>query len=43
VRKEEAEQTRRLAQMTGVYVIDKPEKIYDIFAERYKIKGGDIK
>jgi len=36
VRKEEADQVRRLEQMTGMYVIDKPEEIRGIFAERYK-------
>jgi archaeoflavoprotein AfpA len=36
VRKEEAEQTRKLEQMAGMHVIENPEKIRDIFAERYK-------
>jgi len=36
VRKEEADQVRRLEQMTGMYVIEKPEEIRGIFAERYK-------
>jgi len=36
VRKEEADQVRRLEQMTGMYVIEKPEDIRNIFAERYK-------
>jgi flavoprotein len=35
VRKEEAEQTRKLEQITGVHVIEKPEQICHIFAERY--------
>jgi len=35
VRKEEAEQTRKLEQMTGMNVIEKPEQIPNIFAEHY--------
>ena len=35
VRKEEAEQTRKLEQITGVYVLENPEKISNLFAEQY--------
>ncbi|MDR2203949.1 MAG: archaeoflavoprotein AfpA [Nitrososphaerota archaeon] len=35
VRKEEAEQTRKLGQIEGVYAVEKPEEIYRIFADRY--------
>jgi archaeoflavoprotein AfpA len=34
VRKEEAEQTRKLEQMDGMHVLETPQKIRDIFAER---------
>jgi archaeoflavoprotein AfpA len=36
VRKEEAEQTRKLGEMVGVQILEKPEEIRGIFAERYK-------
>ncbi|MCL2134734.1 MAG: archaeoflavoprotein AfpA [Candidatus Bathyarchaeota archaeon] len=39
VRKEEAEQTRKLKQMAGMYVIEKPEEIQNIFAKRYGNSG----
>jgi flavoprotein len=35
VRKEEAEQTRKLEQMDGMNVLESPEKIRDVFAERF--------
>jgi len=35
VRKEEAEQTRKLEQLTGMHVFENPEKIRAIFAEHY--------
>jgi flavoprotein len=35
VRKEEAEQTRKLEQMDGVHVLESPEKIRDVFNERF--------
>ena len=35
VRKEEAEQARKLGQMSGVHVIDALEEIWTIFAEHY--------
>jgi len=39
VRKEEAEQVRKLEQMTGMHVIEKPEQIRDIFVEHYPNVG----
>ncbi len=35
VRKEEAEQTRKLEQMDGVHVLESPEKIRAVFSERF--------
>jgi archaeoflavoprotein AfpA len=35
VRKEEADQIRKLEQMEGMHVFDTPEKIRDVFKERY--------
>ncbi len=35
VRKEEAEQTRKLEQMDGMHVLESPEKIRDVFNERF--------
>ncbi|MDR2708230.1 MAG: archaeoflavoprotein AfpA [Nitrososphaerota archaeon] len=35
IRKEEADQIRKLEQMEGMHVFDTPEKIRDIFKERY--------
>lgn len=35
VRKEEAEQTRKLEQMDGVYTLESPSKIKDLFKERF--------
>ncbi len=35
VRKEEAEQTRKLEQMDGVHTLESPEKIRAVFAERF--------
>ena len=37
VRKEEAEQTRKLEQMTGMHVIEKPKEIRNIFAKHFNI------
>jgi flavoprotein len=34
VRKEEAEQTRKLEQMDGMYTIESPDKIKAVFDER---------
>jgi archaeoflavoprotein AfpA len=36
VRKEEAEQTRKLEQIDGMHVIEKPEEITNIFVKHYK-------
>jgi flavoprotein len=36
VRKEEAEQTRKLEQMEGMHVIEMPEEIRNIFTKHYK-------
>ncbi|MDR0319107.1 MAG: archaeoflavoprotein AfpA [Nitrososphaerota archaeon] len=35
IRKEEADQIRKLEQMEGMHVFDTPEKIRDVFKERY--------
>ncbi|XHH10143.1 MAG: archaeoflavoprotein AfpA [Candidatus Bathyarchaeia archaeon] len=35
VRKEEAEQTRKLEQMDGMHVLENPEKIREVFKERF--------
>jgi archaeoflavoprotein AfpA len=35
VRKEEADQIRKLEQMEGMHIFDTPEKIRDVFKERY--------
>lgn len=36
VRKEDAENTRKLAAMDGVFVLEKPEEIYQVFQEHFK-------
>jgi len=37
VRKEDAEYTRKLVAMDGVFVVEKPEEIYQIFQKHFKI------
>lgn len=37
VRKEDAEHTRKLAAMDGVFVVEKPEEIYQIFQKHFKV------
>jgi archaeoflavoprotein AfpA len=36
VRKEDAEQTRKLAAMDGVHILKKPEEIYQVFRQYFK-------
>jgi archaeoflavoprotein AfpA len=36
VRKEDAEQVQKLAAMDGVYILEKPEEIFDVFRKHFK-------
>ena len=38
VRKEDAEHTRKLAAMDGVFVLEKPEEIYQVFQKHFKLE-----
>lgn len=36
VRKEDVEHVRRLAEMDGVYILEKPEEIFDVFRKHFR-------